>query len=139
MIWQGGVAGAPLARALGVLAAYGAVFLFSLGKIWWTAGGGAAGWDESGLWFQALHRFRPTRIPWQQIVAAGPKPGTRAYRLVVRRNDDARERFLNLAVIRDHHQFVQGLQRELVAHGLVAANDGFARPGWDLEADRLAD
>ncbi len=135
--WQGGVSGAPLARALGVLALYGALFMASLFKIWWTAGRAAAGWDEQGLWFQALHRFRPTRIAWNAILAGGTKPGTRAYRLVVTRGGNARERFLNLAVISNHHDFVEGLERVLVDRGFVAGERGLARPGWDQETDLI--
>lgn len=139
VIWQGGLSGAPLARALGVLAAYGAVFLLTLAKIWWTAGRPAAGWDQDGLWFQALHRFRPTRIDWDRVLAAGAKPDSRAYRLAVRRGGDARERFLNLAVIRSHHEFVDGLERNLALHGLEAKEHGWARPGWSSDADRLSE
>lgn len=137
VVWQGGVAGAPLARALGVLAFYAALFGLSLAKIWWTAGRPAAGWDQDALWFQTLHRFKPTRIPWSSILAGGIKPGTRAYRLAVLRGDGARERFLNLAVILNHHGFVDGLEHNLLGLGLVRSGDGVARPDWDLESDRI--
>lgn len=135
--WQGGVSGAPLARALGVLALYGALFMASLLKIWWTAGRAAAGWDQEGLWFQALHRFWPTRIAWDSILAGGTKTDTSAYRLVVTNGDSARERFLNLAVIRNHHDFVEGLERVLVERGFVAGSRGLSRPDWDQETDLI--
>lgn len=133
----GGVSGAPLARALGVLVLYAGLFGLSLAKIWWTAGQPAAGWDDEGLWFQALHRFKPTRIAWSSILAGGVKPGTRAYRLVVVRGDAAGERFLNLAVILNHHQFVDGLELNLIGLGFVRSDDGVARPDWDLETDGI--
>ncbi len=126
-----------MARALGVLGAYGLVFLASLAKIWWTAGKPAAGWDEDGLWFQALHKFAPSRVPWSQVVAAGRKQDTRAYRLVEKKGDGARERFLNLAVIRQHHQFVEGLEQKFADLGFETSESGWARPGWDLEADHI--
>lgn len=138
IVWLGGLSAAPLARALGVLALYAGLFGLSLAKIWWTAGQPAAGWDAEALWFQALHRFQPTRIPWTSILAAGHKPDTRAYRLVVVRGDAAGERFLNLAVILSHHEFVDGLERNLVGLGFLRSGDGLARPGWDLEGDRIA-
>ena len=135
--WQGGVSGAPLARALGVLTLYAALFMASLIKIWWTAGRSAAGWDQHGLWFQALHRFRPTRIAWESILAGGTKPDTRAYRLVVIKGDGARERFLNLAVIRNHHDFVAGLEQAFLERGFVAGRRGLSRPEWDQETDLI--
>ncbi len=137
VVWQGGLSGAPLARALGVLAAYGVLFLASLIKIWWTAGGPSAGWNEEGLWFQALHKFRPTRVFWESILAGGKKQGTNSYRLVEQRRGEARERFLNLAVIQSHHRFVDGLESRFADLGFEPSAVGWARPGWDLEDDHI--
>ena len=137
VVWQGGLSGAPLARALGVLAGYGLLFLASLAKIWWTAGGPSAGWDKDGVWFQALHKWRPTRLAWESILAGRKRSETSSYRLVEQRRGEARERFLNLAVIQNHHQFVQGLETELSKLGFEHSAHGWARRGWDLEDDHI--
>ncbi len=125
---------APLGRAFGVLAGYGLLFWATLLKVWWTAGLPAVLIDDGALAYQPLHTFRPRRIPWQRILASGPRAGTQSLRLVVRkRGGGARELFLNLAVIRGQHRLLDELDERLAAAGLVAVGDRphvWRRPGW---------
>jgi hypothetical protein len=124
---------APLARAFGVLVFYGALFLASLLKIWWTAGRPAVVLDDEGLAYQPLHLFRPRRIRWDGILAAAPKPGTRSYRLAFEKRPGlGREFFLNLAVVADSHALVAELGSRLAAAGLEASETpgAWRRPGW---------
>jgi hypothetical protein len=106
-------------RGFGVLLAYSVLFVGSLAKIWWTAGLPAVEIDENGIAYQPLHTFRPRRIPFAQVLAVNPRPGTEALRFVVEQRGDAREFFLNLAVIRGQHRFVGLLGDGLVLAGLV--------------------
>ncbi len=111
---------APLGRAFGVLAGYGLLFWLTLLKVWWTAGRPAVEVDGESLAYQPLHTFRPRRIPWERVLASGPRPGTQSLRLVVRsRRGRARELFLNLGVIRGRHRLLDHLDRRLAAAGLV--------------------
>lgn len=134
--WSLGEPGSsPMSRAFGVLVFYGALFLASLYKIWWTAGRPAVVVDEAGLVYQPLHLFRPKRLAWSSILAAAPKEGTRSYRLVFEaRPGRAREFFLNLAVVSGSHDLVAAIGRRLLAEGLApipGAPDAFRRPGWE--------
>lgn len=125
---------APLARAFGVLVLYGALFLASLLKIWWTAGRPAVVLDDVGLAYQPLHRFRPKRIPWDRVLAAAPKEGTRSFRLAFEKSPGrGREFFLNLAVVADSHSLVGDMGTLLEAAGLQAdaAANSWRRPGWE--------
>ena len=110
------------ARAFGVLLAYSFLFLGTLLKIWWTAGRPAVEVDSEGIAYQPLHTFRPRRIPFDRVLSCGPRPGTEALRFVVqkgREGDVAREFFLNLAVIKGQHRFVERLGQGLEVAGLV--------------------
>jgi uncharacterized membrane protein YedE/YeeE len=103
-------------RGFGVLLAYSVLFVGSLAKIWWTAGRPAVEVDAEGFSYQPLHTFRPRRIPFARVLAVNPRPGTEALRFVVEERGEARELFLNLAVVKGQHRFV-----ELLGEGLVAA------------------
>lgn len=106
-------------RAFGVLAAYGLLFLLTLAKIWWTAGKPAVALDDDALLYQPLHTFGPRRIPFARVLACAPRPGTEALRFVVERRGTARELFLNLAIVRGQHRFLEALGERLEAAGLV--------------------
>lgn len=121
-------------HAFGVLLAYALLFWASLAKIWWTAGRPAVGLDAEGLYYQPLHTLRPRRVAWGRIVACGPRPGTESLRLVVERNGNGRELFLNLAVVKGRHDFLDLVGARLIERGLVpvAGRGGaWARPGWE--------
>ncbi|MDX1644085.1 MAG: hypothetical protein R3244_06990 [Thermoanaerobaculia bacterium] len=126
---------APMSRAFGVLVFYGALFLASLLKIWWTAGRPAVVIDDRGLAYQPLHLFRPKRIGWETILAAAPKEGTRSYRLAFEaRPGRAREFFLNLAVVAGSHALLAEIGRRLMEEGLVPVPGephAYRRPGWE--------
>lgn len=114
---------------------YGALFLGSLIKIWWTAGRPAVTLDSQGLAYQPLHLFRPKRILWRSVLSTSPKEGTRSYRLVFeQRPGTAKEFFLNLGVVAGSHALLERLGQELEASGLepVAGEPlTWLRPGWE--------
>ena len=121
------------ARAFGVLLAYSLLFWVSLMKIWWTAGRPAVLLDDESFAFQPLHTFRPTRIPFAQVLACNPRPGTEALRFVIRKKDTARELFLNLAVVKGQHRFLDLLGERLEAHGLArlaGKESSWKSPEW---------
>ncbi len=121
-------------RAFGVLFAYGLLFWASLLKIWWTAGRPAVEIDEESLAYQPLHTFKPRRIPFARVLSCAPRPGTEALRLVVERGGRARELFLNLAVVKGRHRFVELLGERLEGAGLAPVpgrDDAWRRLDWD--------
>ncbi len=118
-------------RAVQVLAGYGLLFLASLAKIWWTAGKPAAVVETDALLWQPLHRFRPLRARFADLVAVGPRPGTEALRLV--EGSEPRERFLNLGLIDGRNEFLELVGERLRAAGLEplpGVRHGFRRPGF---------
>jgi hypothetical protein len=122
------------ARAFGVLLAYSLLFWTSLIKIWWTAGRPAVLLDDDAFAFQPLHTFKPTRIPFAQVLACNPRPGTEALRFVLEKKGVARELFLNLAVVKGQHRFLDLLGERLIASGLEKLPEGehvWKRPEWD--------
>ena len=119
-------------RAFGVLLAYSLLFWASLLKIWWTAGRPAVAVDDEALYYQPLHTFRPTRVPFERVLACNPRPGTEALRVVVEKRGTARELFLNLAVVKGQHQFLDLLAERLEAAGLERVGErAWSRPGWE--------
>jgi len=121
------------ARAFGVLLAYSLLFWLSLIKIWWTAGRPAVLLDDESFAFQPLHTFRPKRIPFAQVLACNPRPGTEALRFVIAKRGSARELFLNLAVVKGQHRFLELLGEKLEAHGLTKIEgkaNAWRRPEW---------
>jgi len=132
----------PVTRAFGALFLYGALFLASLAKIWWTARGAAVLLEEDALAYQPLHTFWPRRIALDSILACAPKEETRALRFVYQASSQtAREFFLNLAVIEERSRFLTELGEKLEARGLVpvaGARWGWQRPDWsEIEARAL--
>jgi hypothetical protein len=120
-------------RAFGVLLAYSLLFLGTLLKIWWTAGQPAVSLDAEAFYYQPLHTFRPNRIAFESVLACNPKPGTEALRVVVAKRSVARELFLNLAVVKGQHRFLDLLEERLSAAGLekVPGQDHtWTRPDW---------
>jgi len=127
--WLHEPGGAPLARAFGVLVLYAALFLLTLAKIWWTAGGAAVVMDGDSIGYQPLHTFRPRRIRFDRIVACEPRPGTQSLRLVHDAGRGvARELFLNLAVVAGRNELLLALGERLVAAGLEPVRG--ARDSW---------
>jgi hypothetical protein len=131
----------PMGRAVTVLALYGALFLGSLLKIWWTAGRPAVVLTPSSLAYQQLHRFKPRHIPIAGILACAPRPGTQSLQLVVEEARGAREVFLNLAVVGDSHRFLELLAARLSSCGLEPrpadspwCASAWRRPGYDEPA-----
>jgi hypothetical protein len=119
-------------RAFGVLLAYSLLFWVSLFKIWWTAGRAAVAVDSEALYYQPLHTFRPTRVPFSRVLACNPRPGTEALRVVVEKRGTARELFLNLAVVKGQHQFLDLLAERLEAEGLERVGErAWSRPDWE--------
>ena len=121
-------------RAFGVLFAYSLLFWVSLIKIWWTAGRPAVSLDGESFAYQPLHTFRPRRVPFARVLACNPRPGTEALRFVVEKNGVARELFLNLAVVKGQHRFLDLLGERLEAAGLERVpgrENAWCRPGWD--------
>jgi len=130
---EGGERGAWV-RAFGVLFAYSLLFWASLIKIWWTAGRAAVLLDEESFAYQPLHTFRPRRVPFARVLACNPRPGTEALRFVVEKNGVARELFLNLAVVKGQHRFLDLLGERLEAAGLERVpgkESSWRRPDWD--------
>ena len=127
----------PLARAFGALLLYGVLFLASLAKIWWTAGGDAVVLEEDSLAYQPLHTFRPRRIPLGGVLACHPKTETQALRFVYESSPGrAREFFLNLGLIDGRTEFLARLGDSLEARGLepVAGRRwSWLKPGWSEE------
>jgi hypothetical protein len=120
-------------RAFGVLLAYSLLFWASLVKIWWTAGRPAVALDEEGLAYQPLYTFRPRRVPFARVLACNPRAGTEALRFVVERRGVARELFLNLAVVKGQHRFLELLGERLEAAGLARVpgrENAWRRPEW---------
>lgn len=131
--WRGG-GGWAWGRASGVLLGYGLLFLASLLKVWWTAGGAAVEVAEETLSYRPLYAFRSRRLPYAAVLACGPRPGTSALRLVVERRGVARELFLNLAVIDGGGRLLERLGERLEEAGLapvLGAKAAWARPGWE--------
>lgn len=122
------------ARAFAVLLAYSLLFWTSLIKIWWTAGRPAVALDDEAVSYQPLHTFRPRRVPFARVLACNPRPGTEALRFVVERNGVARELFLNLAVVKGQHRFLELLGERLEAAGLERVpgrENAWRRPEWE--------
>lgn len=121
-------------RAFGVLLAYSLLFWVSLVKIWWTAGRPAVTLDDEAFAYQPLHTFKPRRVPFARVLACHPRPGTEALRFVVEKNGVARELFLNLAVVKGQHRFLDLLGEKLEAAGLVKAagnENAWRRADWE--------
>lgn len=106
-------------RAFGVLLAYSLLFWVTLIKIWWTAGKPAVLLEEDAFLYQPLHTFKPRRVPFARVLACNPRPGTEALRFVVEKNQVGRELFLNLAVVKGQHRFLDLLGERLEASGLA--------------------
>lgn len=125
----------PVARAFGVLAAYGLLFSASLAKIWWTAAKDAVVLEEDALLVRSLYGLRPRRLELGAVLGCAPRAGTQALRFVHRgRHGEEREFYLNLAIVDRRHDFLERLGERLVAAGLAARpgrEDAWARPGWE--------
>ncbi len=117
-----------LGKAFAVLLGYGLLFWVSLLKIWWTAGRPAVEIDEVGFGHQPLHTFKPRRIAFDTVLACAPRPGTQSLRFVIESRGRAREFFLNLAVVRRSHRFLDVLGESLEREGLVRDGAGWTRP-----------
>lgn len=120
-------------RAFGVLLAYSLLFLGTLLKIWWTAGKPAVSLDTEALYYQPLHTFRPSRVAFASVLACNPRPGSEAFRVVVAKRNVARELFLNLAVVKGQHRFLDLLEERLSAVGLERVpglDHTWSRPDW---------
>ncbi len=125
----------PVARAFGVLALYGLLFLVTLAKIWWTAGADAVVLEDGVLLYRALHGFRPRRLELASVLGCAPRAGTQSLRFVHRgRGREEREFYLNLAVVEGRHEFIDRLGEGLTAAGLVrepGRPDAWRRPDWE--------
>lgn len=124
-------------RGFGVLFAYSLLFWVSLAKIWWTGGKSAVVVDEEGFAFQPLHTFRPKRIPFDQVLSVGPRPGTESLRLILEKDGVGREFFLNLAVVKGQHRFLERLGEELLRVGMEKVpgrERSWRRPGWTADS-----
>lgn len=128
----------PLSRAFGALLLYGTLFLASLGKIWWTAGGPAVVLEDDALAYQPLHTFKPRRIPLDSVLACAPKKETQSLRFVYEAAPGrGREFFLNLGVIDGRSELLTRLGAELERRGLVrepGTRWSWRRPGWSEAA-----
>jgi hypothetical protein len=121
-------------RAFGVLLAYSLLFWITLIKIWWTAGRPAVLLEDDSFAYQPLHTFTPSRIPFAVILACNPRPGTEALRFVIEKKGTARELFLNLAVVKGQHRFLDLLGERLEANGLEKVEGkehAWCRPDWE--------
>lgn len=118
-------------RAFGVLLAYSLLFWASLLKIWWTAGRPAVALDDEAFYYQPLHTFRPHRVLFATVLACAPRPGTEALGFVVAKRGTARELFLNLAVVKGQHRFLDLLGERLESAGLERTGErSWRRPEW---------
>lgn len=125
---------AALGRAFGVLLFYSLLFWATLLKIWWTAGQPAVVLDAEGFAYQPLHTFHPKRIPFARVLACAPRPGTEALRFVVEKGGGGRELYLNLAVVKGRHRFLELLGERLEDAGLVPVpgkEASWRRLDWD--------
>ena len=112
---------APLGRAFGVLAFYGVIFWLTLFKVWWTAGKPAVVVGEEGLGYRPLHLFSVKTIPYEAIQFCAPRSQTESLRIVHEvKPGEARDFFLNLAVVDGRHAFLDSLGEKLEAAGLFA-------------------
>lgn len=125
----------PAARAFGVLMLYSALFWITLAKVWWTAGSAAIMLEDDFVAYRPLHTFSPRRIALDGVLACGPRPGTQALRLVhLGKKGEEREFYLNLAVIKGRHGFLEALGRALERRGLKPVpgeTDSWRHPQWD--------
>lgn len=124
----------PLSRAFGALLIYGTLFLVSLAKIWWTAGGAAVVLEDESLAYQPLHTFWPKRIPLGGVLSCAPRTETQSLRFVYESSPGrAREFFLNLGLIRGRTAFLTALGEELRERGLEPVEGqtwAWIRAGW---------
>ena len=124
-------------RAFGVLLGYSLLFWVSLIKIWWTAGRPVVTLDDESFAYQPLHTFKPRRVSFARILACNPRQGTESLRFVVEKKGVARELFLNLAVVKGQHRFLDLLGERLEAAGLVKVTgreNAWRRPEWEEPA-----
>jgi hypothetical protein len=115
-------------KAFAVLLGYAVLFWASLLKIWWTAGKTAIEIDGKALAYRPLQYFSRRRVPFDRVLACGPRPGTESFRIVVDEQGRERELFLNLAVVRDKHRLLEVLGERLAAAGLRRDGERWARP-----------
>ena len=110
---------APLGRAFGVLAFYALIFWLTLFKVWWTAGKPAVIVGDEGLGYRPLHLFGTKTIFYRDIQFCGPRTQTESLRIVHEvKPGEAKEFFLNLAVIDGRHAFLDTLGDKLQGAGL---------------------
>lgn len=125
----------PAARAFGVLMLYSALFWVTLAKVWWTAGSSAIMLEEDSLAYRPLHTFAPRRIALDSVLACGPRPGTQALRLVhLGKKGEEREFYLNLALIKGRHDFLDALGAALERRGLrrvAGESESWRHPEWN--------
>lgn len=130
----------PLGRAFGVLALYGVLFMATLVKIWYTAGGPAVTIGPERLAYQPLHTFGTRSIPFDSILAVKPRGETQSLGITFEyRPGRAREFFLNLAVVENRHSLLRELGARLEGRGLrpvEGAVSTWSRPDWDAERAR---
>lgn len=128
---------APLSRAFGVLAAYAAVFLVTLGKIWWTAGRPAVVLDDRHLHYRPLHLFRVRRVALDDVLAVAPRRGTGSLSIAhLAGADRGKVLHLNLSLIQGRGALLGELGERLAERGLIPVRGRFAawrRPGFDPE------
>jgi len=131
----------PLGRAFGVLLLYGVLFMATLLKIWYTAGGPAVSLDEDRLSYQPLHTFGTRSIELQSVLAVKPRGDTQSLGITFEyRKGRAREFFLNLAVVDGRHAFLTDLSRVLEGRGLrriEGSRNTWSRADWDHEEAQL--
>lgn len=122
-------------RAVEVLAAYGALFVVTLAKIWWTARHPAVTIDAEALSWQPLHLFSPRVARFGDLLAVSQRAGTESLRLVIAepRGGAARELFLNLGLVDGRHAMLDRLGERLRAAGLEPSGPppAYRRAGFD--------
>ncbi len=67
----------------------------------------------------------------------GPRPGTESLRLILEQKGVGREFFLNLAVVKGQHRFLERLGEELERGGLEKVpgrERSWRRPGWTADS-----